>query len=349
MPGAGPGWRTPGCAPAGRVRACPANPQPAARRQRSTGHALADWEEPAEQLVQAVHGLDGPFRHPGLKLPVTVFDRLENRVLGQQGLAAEFLEGDGPHRDVARQALELEGLHDAGQRRRAVEDAVESVLVAVDVPVDVAPPAAVMQVKVVDGHRQLAWPEPLHQQVRIGVGAEEKFPRGGELSGDHDLWGPGFGDDLCAGHAAYLPASPRLRPTPAVPPVKAAAVKTGCGRRDARMETGRAAALKSPLCRPRSGDSTHRTGRGPCFSTTAAWPGSGPMSSPPPGSGCCGAASGSPSGSARQARSRPSPWPRFRCPPGVAAKSAAYPAAGIHSGRDRSYRAISSELRKVSD
>ena len=56
----------------------------------------------------------------------------------------------------------------------------------------------------VDVHGQVARPEPLDEQLRIGVGAEEQLARRGELPGDQDLMAPGLGDDLGLAHDAFL-------------------------------------------------------------------------------------------------------------------------------------------------
>ncbi len=105
---------------------------------------------------------------------------------------------------MAGRALELEGPDDAVRGRRAVVDAAERVLVAVGVPVDEAPHAAVAGLVPVDGRGQPARAEPLHEQLRIGVGAEEELARRVELPGDHDLRHSGFGGDPRLAHGAFL-------------------------------------------------------------------------------------------------------------------------------------------------
>src|SRR5215469_12278591 len=81
-----------------------------------------------------------------------------------------------------------------------MEQATEGVVAAVGVPLLVAPGAAIPQVEAVDGHGQRARREPLHEQVRIGVRAEEEIARRVELPGDHDLWRVRLGDEVRAGH-----------------------------------------------------------------------------------------------------------------------------------------------------
>src|SRR5262249_24567659 len=119
------------------------------------------------------------------------------------GLAAVFLEGGRLQRDVARKTLELEGPDDAIWARRAMVDAVEGGRVAVGVPVDEAPRAAVADLETVDGHGQRPRPEPLHEQLRLGEGAEDELRRRVELPRDQDLWQPGFRDELCLAHDAF--------------------------------------------------------------------------------------------------------------------------------------------------
>src|SRR5581483_12336375 len=64
--------------------------------------------------------------------------------------------------------------------------------------------AAMAGVEAVDARAQPARPEPLHEQLRIGVGTEEELARCIELPGDHDLRHPGLCADLRLCHGAFL-------------------------------------------------------------------------------------------------------------------------------------------------
>jgi hypothetical protein len=46
--------------------------------------------------------------------------------------------------------------------------------------------------------------EPLHEQVRVDVSAEEELAWSVELPGHHDLRRPWFGDEVRAGHYGFL-------------------------------------------------------------------------------------------------------------------------------------------------
>src|SRR5918995_4552424 len=105
---------------------------------------------------------------------------------------------------MARSAFELEGLHDAIRRRRAVENTVKPVLDAIAVPMDEAPRTSVTGLEVVNDHCEIAWAEPLHEQLRVDVGAIEEITWRGKLPRDQDLMTPWLGDDLCLTHDAFL-------------------------------------------------------------------------------------------------------------------------------------------------
>src|SRR5258705_7859639 len=87
-----------------------------------------------------------------------------------------------------------------------MEDAVEPKLAAVGVAMEVAPSAGITDIEIFDGHRHSARPKPLHEQLWIGIGAEDELARRGELPGDDNLWQSGFCGDLCLCrcHAAFL-------------------------------------------------------------------------------------------------------------------------------------------------
>src|SRR5258707_3497076 len=87
-----------------------------------------------------------------------------------------------------------------------MEDAVEPNLAAVGVAMGVAPPASVTDVEIIDGHSHPARPKPLHEQLWIGIGAEDQLARRIELPGEDNLRHSGFCGDLCLRrcHTAFL-------------------------------------------------------------------------------------------------------------------------------------------------
>src|SRR4029079_8042321 len=95
--------------------------------------------------------------------------RFEPRVGAGDRPAVAVLERQPVERDVARRALELEGLDHAVRREVAEEDAVEYPLV-LDVRVDVAPAPAGSRLPRVEAHLVLPWTEPLDDQLRVRVG-----------------------------------------------------------------------------------------------------------------------------------------------------------------------------------
>src|SRR5687767_11947435 len=111
---------------------------------------------------------------------------------------------------MAWSAFELEGLHDAIRRWRAVENTVKPVLDAIAVPMDEAPRTSVTGVETVNDHCQITWAEPLHEQLRVGVGAKEEITWRGKLPRDQDLMTPWLGDDLCLTHDGFLSLNRRL-------------------------------------------------------------------------------------------------------------------------------------------
>src|SRR4029078_7329902 len=100
--------------------------------------------------------------------------------------AVPFIERQRIERHVAGRAVELEGLDDALRRGIAVEHAVEAVLAAILVPLDEAPRPAVADVVANDRRGQPAWPDPLGEELGIGVRAVDELTRGGELAGHVD-------------------------------------------------------------------------------------------------------------------------------------------------------------------
>ena len=114
---------------------------------------------------------------------VAGLDRLVHGVVAHERLAVVLLEDEALEGDVTWSTLELEGLEHAVGGLVAVEHAVEAVGIALVVAVDVAPAAAVARLPALDRHLVLARAEPLHQQVWVGVGAEDEVARGVELAG----------------------------------------------------------------------------------------------------------------------------------------------------------------------
>src|SRR5260221_2012370 len=89
-----------------------------------------------------------------------------------------------------------------------MEDAMEPNLAAVGVAMGIAPPAGITDVEIIDGHSHPARPKPLHEQLWIGIGAEDQLARRVELPGEDNLRHSGFCGDLCLCrcHTAFLSA-----------------------------------------------------------------------------------------------------------------------------------------------
>jgi hypothetical protein len=83
-----------------------------------------------------------------------------------------------------------------------MEHAVEPVLVPVLIAVDVAPRAAIAGVVALDDHRQSTWSEPLHQQLRVDMRAEDDVPRRIELAPEIDERESGFRGDRGRSHGS---------------------------------------------------------------------------------------------------------------------------------------------------
>src|SRR4030081_3621189 len=123
------------------IRALVVGRRPAAL-DSGAGTELASLQR-GEELCEALVGVADAAFHAGGDYCVAVCHRLEGRDRADQRAAVALLQRGGVELDVAGRALELEGLHNGIRRGGAVEDAVEAVLVALGVGVDVAPPAAV--------------------------------------------------------------------------------------------------------------------------------------------------------------------------------------------------------------
>ena len=95
---------------------------------------------------------------------------------------AEVFEGDRFDGDHVRETLEFEGLDGEVVLPDDVEDAVEGVLLALAVPVDVPVAAAGAEVVALDVHLIAVGAQPLLDQVRLRVGAENRSDRGVEFA-----------------------------------------------------------------------------------------------------------------------------------------------------------------------
>jgi hypothetical protein len=121
--------------------------------------------------------------------------------------AVVLLERQRIERHVPGRSLELERLDHPVRRRRPVEHAMEAVLVALVVPVDVPPAAAIADVVLVDDHLVLAGTQPLLDQLGVRVRPKDQVARRVELAGDVDERDPGVRGDLRRGHHRLLSCS----------------------------------------------------------------------------------------------------------------------------------------------
>src|SRR5688572_28467728 len=111
---------------------------------------------------------------------------------------------------MAWSTFELEGLHDAIRRWRAVENTMKPVLDAIVAPMAKAPRPFVTGLETVNDQCQIAGAETLHEQLRVDVGAKEEITSCGKLPRDQDLMTPWLGDDLCFTHDGFLSLNRRL-------------------------------------------------------------------------------------------------------------------------------------------
>src|SRR5207248_3737060 len=94
-------------------------------------------------------------------------------------------------------------------------------------------------VDVVNGQGKSARPEPLHQQLRVGVRAEQQVTWCGELASNYQLRDCGFGGDLCFCHGGFLPIARSLEAGfIAVRLSNLADMQLRCGHCGTRAETG---------------------------------------------------------------------------------------------------------------
>src|SRR5688500_2432739 len=95
-----------------------------------------------------------------------------------------------------REPFEFERAYQPYGRREVVADAVETELVPVLIRMDEPPRLSGSAGISLDAHFQVLRPEPLHEDLRVGVRLENEFTRGVELTFDEKFLFAGFGDDL---------------------------------------------------------------------------------------------------------------------------------------------------------
>lgn len=147
---------------------CPASPPaPAVQPPSTSSRRSYPWWTPSS-----------------MPLATNVFVGLEavdQRGRDEPGAAtAQVLEGQTLERHALGHALEGERLHDQLGGSDLVEAAVEAVLI-VAADVQVAVRATGPAVPVIDAHREVAWSEPVHDQLGVGVGPEDLGRRCVEL------------------------------------------------------------------------------------------------------------------------------------------------------------------------
>src|SRR5437763_80024 len=137
-----------------------------------------------EQFVQALVALAHAVLHAAGDERVAGFKGVDQRGRRESGATvAEVLEDAAFEGHAVGKAFEREGLHDHLRRAHLVEAAVEAELVAVT-GVHVAVGTAGAAVPRVDAHLVAAGPEPLRDELGVGVGPEDLPGRRVELAGD---------------------------------------------------------------------------------------------------------------------------------------------------------------------
>src|SRR3954471_19319253 len=165
----------------------PSSVRPAGRREVIAGrtpgpapHETVPGRRAAsagEHLVEALVALADADLHPAGHEGVAALEGVHQRGRGQPRAAvAEVLENELLQRHAVGHALAGEALRDQPRGTPLVEAATKAVLLAAPA-LQVAVGAAGAAVEVVDCHLQAPWAQPLDEQVRIGVSAEDLLRR----------------------------------------------------------------------------------------------------------------------------------------------------------------------------